>query len=54
MMIPWMKKVKNFQIAKVQPPVVPQLLLDFLPISDGAAYSKTCSSYRPFHVIFIF
>ena len=32
-MITWMKKVNNFQIAKVQPQGVASLLRDFLPFS---------------------
>ena len=32
-MVTWLKKVNNFQIAKVQPQAVDQLLLIFLPIS---------------------
>ena len=32
-MITWMNKVNNFQMEKVQPQGVAQLLLDFLPIS---------------------
>ena len=31
-MITWMKNVNNFQIGKVQPQSVAQLLLNFLPI----------------------
>ena len=32
-MITWIKNVKHFQIAKIQPQGVPENLLDFLPIS---------------------
>ena len=37
-----MKKVDNFQIAKVQPHGIAQLLLDFLPISAWRCLQKRC------------
>ena len=37
-----MKKANNFQIAKVQPQAVAELLLEFLKISAGVAYNKKC------------
>ena len=43
-MITWMNKVNNFQMEKVQPQGVAQLLLDFLPISVWRCYKSV--AYR--------
>ena len=37
-----MKKANSFQIEKVQPQAVAELLLEFLKISAGVSYNKTC------------
>ena len=45
----WLKKANNFQIAKVQPQSVAELLLNFLPISAWFVAYKSVA-YKIRHV----